>query len=78
MGKGGVHSPLNERHTPQSDEHSAGSGSVGAGPGRLGQINGTIDVKLEEVRERALNNVIASYQCNSAKQPSVEPVVNIT
>ena len=48
---GKVSPQLNERHTPQSDEHSAGSGSVGAGP-RLGQINGTIDVKLEEVRER--------------------------
>ena len=47
---GKVSPQLNERHTPQSDEHSAGSGSVGAGP-RLGQINGTIDVKLEEVRE---------------------------
>ena len=47
---GKVSPQLNERHTPQSDEHSAGSGSVGAGP-RLGQINGTIDVKLEEVRK---------------------------
>jgi len=49
---GKLHSPLNERHTPQSDDHSAGSGSVGAGPGRLGQINGTIDVKLEEAHDQ--------------------------
>ena len=39
---------IHERHTPQSDENSAGSGSVGAGP----RINGHIEVKLEEVRER--------------------------
>ena len=42
------------RHTPHSDEHSAGSGSVGAGP----RLNGTIEVKLEEVRTMCIFNFI--------------------